>query len=126
MVFIDTRSVELSKGYIVNPVYFLLGLLQGIIILFYLSKVIEYRRIAPALIFIGKNTMCSMLFHVLSFKIVTFLAISFYNRDIVYLASRPVIYDLPGIWSLPYLVVGVCIPLFGAKLVDRFYNLLDR
>lgn len=126
MVLSNTRMVELSKGYIVNPGYFILGLLQGIIILLYLSIFIMKTNKYAWIKYLGVNSMSIMLFHVLSFKIVNLFLIIIYKKDKVYLASRHVIYDLPKMWSLLYLLFGISLPVCIDLFWDRYKTKIQK
>lgn len=119
IVIFSSDIVEISKGYIVNPIYFLFGLLQGTISVYVISILIEKLRISEYIKYLGKKSMSIMLFHVISFKIVNLFLVLIYGRDMVYLASRPVIYNLPQFWSILYLIVGVSIPVSFDLLLDR-------
>ncbi len=116
-VFTDD-IVEMSKGYIVNPVYFVVCTIQGILIVYLIASAVVKWRIAGAVKYFGVKSMSIMLFHVSAFKIVNYILILLYGRSIVYLASRPVIYDLPEVWSILYVVVGVGVPVCFDLLLD--------
>ena len=119
MVIIDPRMVMISRGYIVNPFYFVVGFWHGIIIVLFVSELIKKTAVSGAVQYIGKKSLSIMLFHTLAFKPVNLLLIAIYGRDMVYLASRPVIYDLPQFWSLLYLVVGIGLPICVDFVIDK-------
>ena len=119
VVILDPRIIELSKGFIINPIYFILGSIQGIVVIYLLSKIIIQTRLSNAFKYIGQKSMSIMLLHVLSFKLVNLLAIYINKFDFVYLAARRVIYDLPVAWSIVYLLIGVSIPVLFDMVVDK-------
>lgn len=118
-VILEPGMVELSKGIIVNPLYFILGLLQGMFITVILATFLMRTKLGDVVKYLGRKSMSIMLFHVLSFKAVNALLILIYKLDPVYMASRPVIYDLPSYWSILYLLIGIAIPVGVDLIIDR-------
>ena len=123
MVVFDSRKIDLANGNIVNPIYYLVGLFQGMVIIMAISRLLMNSVVIKnVIIYFGQKSMSIMLFHFMAFKIVNYLLIWIYDLDVVYLASRPVIYDVHAIWSLLYLFVGICVPVCVDLLLDFFKN----
>lgn len=120
-------GIEISAYQFKNPIYFLLNSLMGIYVNIYFSKILAKRRM-PLLEYIGKNSMCIMIFHFLSFKLVSLAIIFIYNLEINELASFPAIY-IGKYWYIVYTIVGVCIPImikYCIDIVNRYIHKLKH
>lgn len=119
MLVLDPRSVEMSRSYIVNPLYFCLGFTHGVVICYFVAAFLKRTVFAKEIMLLGEKSMSIMLFHVLSFKLVNYGLICLYQRDIIYLASKPVIFDLPQFWSLAYTIIGIGLPIAADICIDN-------
>ncbi len=79
----------------------------------------ESSHLRKVLVYIGNNTMPILIFHILSFKVVSLFIIRVYNLPIEMLADYGTIagYSKIGWWAM-YLVVGITLPI----LVNALYN----
>lgn len=120
--FTQLQQINLSNGNIVTPVYYILGLFSGMVLTIHSAKLIEKTQLKEFVITLGRNSMSIMLFHFVSFKVVSLIIIFLLDKDFMYLASRPVIYDVSMWWSIPYVIVGIGIPLFCDYAIERITN----
>ena len=73
------------------------------------------------LVYVGNHTMDILIWHMIAFKIVSFVIIKIYCLDIRRLAEHPAIeeYAMETWWSA-YLIVGVFAPLLLSKIVEKW------
>ncbi len=75
------------------------------------------------LVFIGDNTLDILIWHLLSFKIISLLIIFLYELPIGRLAEYPVIEEFAHQgWCLVYCIIGVCMPLGISILKAKIYH----
>ena len=111
-----------SQGYIIFP-YYVISIIASISVI-YLTKHLG-KRAMNALDFVGKKTLYILIFHFISFKIVSLLYIVITNRPITQLSSFPVIEnDTLFLWII-YSIVGVTIPLLIKHGMDKFSSLCE-
>ena len=109
--------VELASAEITNPFGYIIvsvcgwTLIKGIAIL-----ISRYKISSIVLRFLGGRTIPILLFHTLSFKLVSLLYIKATNSNILLLASYPVIFATSEWIKYVYLFVGILIPLFVYQL----------
>lgn len=82
---------------------------------------LRYEKLSNCLAYIGDNSLQILVWHFLSFKLVSLLIIVIYDLPIESLAKFPVIEDVGRGWWLAYVLVGVVIPL----LVQRIFQYCD-
>ena len=77
-------------------------------------------KIKKSLLYVGNNTMTILVWHFLSFKIISYLIIGLYSLTAKRLSEFPVIleYSIKGWWIL-YVFVGVIIPLLFKFYYDK-------
>lgn len=103
--------INFANDKFINPPFFIVSSLSGIYINIYISKIIIKKYKNKLLHFIGQNTIYIMVFHFLSFKIVTLIIIKTYNLPLKNLSTFPVIYDIGGFWWILYSLLGLLVPL---------------
>ena len=76
--------------------------------------------------FIGKNTLYILIFHFMSFKIVSLAYIAIDKRSFTELASFPVVENnSPYLWII-YSIVGVVVPLLIKQGIDKVSSYNDK
>lgn len=102
--------------------YALLGLLGTLMLLGLGEKIATLTgSIRNFLIYTGEHTLEILTWHMLCFKLVTFIFILCFSLPIARLESYPVIgaYAKEG-WFILYVIVGAGIPLMGCYLLEKF------
>ena len=99
-------EVQLHLFNIGNPILSLLAMIMGTLLVLILSTILNYRFLS----YIGKHSIEILVYHFLSFKIVTLLMIKLYNLNNAELSSFPVLYAYPYWWII-YSFTGILIPL---------------
>ena len=109
-------GVSMECGY--NKVLpFSIGAVMGVILVIFVSTIIDAKLIffKTALYYIGNHTLEILALHFLSFRLVSYFIVSWYNIDILHIAEHPVIKEYHlynnSWWWLVYSLIGVCIPL---------------
>ena len=103
--------------------------IAGFLMVHYASKVIAAREgwLKRLLVFIGDNTLYILVFHIISFKAVSLLKISYYGLDWRQIGCHMVIHDHQGDWFwILYSVAGVVLPLAGLVAARRLRDYLRR
>lgn len=103
--------------------------IAGFLMVHYASKVIAAREgwLKRLLVFIGDNTLYILVFHIISFKAVSLLKISYYGLDWRQIGCHMVIHDHQGDWFwILYSVAGVVLPLLGLVAARRLRDYLRR
>jgi len=94
-------------------IYYLSVAFLGIFISLLLSQlVIKQRNIKNALVYIGKNTMLILVWHMLSFKLVSLIKLWQYELPIKALGQFPVIAANNVFYWVPYSIGGVFLPIW--------------
>ena len=118
-------TVGMSEGKIINILFFILVSFSGWFFLWYLSELLMSNKITGYVVqgveYIGRNTMPIVLWHLLSFKTVSYIWIISNGLPIEKLATFPAIGDSLWLWAI-YSVVGIGIPL----LLNIPYRLLKQ
>ena len=111
-----------SQGYIIFP-YYVISIIASISVI-YLTKYLG-KRTMDALDFVGKKTLYVLIFHFISFKLVSFVYIIITNRPFTQLSSFPVIEnDTLFLWII-YSIVGVTVPLLIKYGMDKISSLCE-
>lgn len=108
-------SINVAISYFVNPLYFTLSTIFGIIFVYCVTIIADRIRGCHFYIlsFIGKHTLVIFVFHVLAFRLVNLIKILYYGWDFNKLAEIQIIYENNNaLWCLLYTVSGVLLPLF--------------
>lgn len=103
--------------------------IAGFLMTYYFSGLIDRHegRLKRFLVFAGDNTLYVLVFHVISFKLVSLLKIHWYDLDFRQIGCHMVIHDFNDdlFWIL-YSVVGVGVPLLGIYLYRRAAAAISR
>ena len=112
-------SIELSANQYINPIFLLISSLAGWMLTYLISDIIfsKFKTVNILLCYVGKNSMQIFLFHLISFKLVTYLQVLTNHDSRVMLASYPV-YKISQCWWIVYIFFGVAIPL----IIDNIYH----
>lgn len=102
--------------------YFIVSIVASIATI-YLTKFIN-KHTTSILDYIGKNTLYILIFHFLSFKIVSFLILTYCDRPITELSSFPVIPNSSSFYWILYTIVGVAVPLVIKYVIDKCHFVL--
>ena len=97
-------------------VYFVVSLI-GCFGLLNLVSVIKWKFLVDVFDYIGGKTLYVLVFHFLSFKLVTLFLIYYYGLSIDSLSVFPVL-NIEGYWVL-YSVIGVVFPLIILEMVEK-------
>ncbi len=113
-LFRNFGSVSMAWGITPSVLLLLVSGTIGWVMLWTLSSFLR-GIIGKLLSFIGKNTMPVIIFHLLAFKLVTFIYYLFSEENLQVLSSFPTVQDVNYLWAF-YTLIGVIAPL-GAKLM---------
>ena len=114
-------SIE-CQGYTIFQ-YYVVSVIASISLI-YLTKLLGHK-LMNILDYVGKRTLYILIFHFISFKLVSLAVIIIDKREFSELASFPVIENDSNIIWLVYTIVGVLVPLFfkwGMDNVSSVYN----
>lgn len=99
--------------------------ISGTLMVLNISKRIELLKVKNLFYYVGNNTMIILAIHLLTFKLISLIKITYYSWPIERLAEFPVIEQNNSLWWLAYTLVGVGIPLILSKcyniLIQRLY-----
>jgi fucose 4-O-acetylase-like acetyltransferase len=101
--------MELNSPLLV--LYYLSISLVGIYVIMNLSQMAVLWKIKKLLVYIGKNTMIILTFHMLSFKLVSLIKILHYNLPMSSLGEFPVIMRFNINYWILYSIIGISLPL---------------
>lgn len=104
---------------IYNVIPFIISSIAGIIMTLNFSKFILHKiRIAHLLENLGNNTLIILVYHFISFKIISLIAVLYYDLPIRLLTQFPIIQNLPDkqVWLILYCIIGLIFPLTLNKL----------
>ena len=107
-----------------NPFMFVATSLSGFFAVFSVSELFSLFKHTKLLEYIGKHTLSILLFHFLSFKIVTLIQLFYYHESFYRLASFPVFHFER--WWIVYTLVGITIPLCLEKIAQESVCLLKK
>ena len=114
--------LEMSKGYIVHPMFLIVVTIHGMVLLASLAVDLENNKLGEALAFVGKHTLAILFLHILAFKLVSVVYCGINGIPAYMTASWPVLFDVPEWVKLCYTIVGVLVPLAldcGAKILNN-------
>ena len=112
-----------SQGYIIFP-YYVVSIIASVSLI-YLTKYLG-KRTMNALDFVGKKTLYILIFHFISFKIVSLVYIIINKIPFTKLASFPIVEnDNKYLWII-YSIVGVLIPLLIKLGFDKISSYSDK
>lgn len=117
-------KVNMSTGQITNVIFFLICSIAGWFLLYSIALCNGIKD-NILLIYIGQHTLSILAFHFLAFKIVTFIYLWISNKNMLRLATFPVIKNVPFLW-IPYTICGITIPLILGTLFARCKNIMQK
>ena len=125
----DYQIVEISAGQIGNPLLFVMAALAGWFMLISLSKYLQGIHKLPYTVvaifeYIGKHTLSILCLHFLSFKLITWLYISYKEMPHYMLASFPIVFDASPVWKGMYVTAVVLIPMLIAVLWNSLKKMI--
>lgn len=77
----------------------------------------NYKIMVNIVSYIGRNSLCIIVLHFLSFKIVNLIGIIYYDQPYYLIAAFPVLYK-GNFWWVAYTLCGIGVPL----LLQRGYK----
>ena len=104
-----------------NPIMYLVSSFSGFIMIFSVAHILKEFKGSKVLVIIGQHTLGVLLWHFLSFKIVTFLQCLIYDLPFYRVASFPV-YNSTGLWWAIYSVIGVVVPVLITIIYEFIKN----
>lgn len=116
-------TISMVGGNIQNVLFFSVALLSGWFFLIYLSKYLPVG-IKLCFAFLGKNSIWILLYHLIAFKMVSYLYILATNEEITLLTSFPCIKH-ENIWIL-YTLIGVMAPLLLAEIWKKLTEFIGE
>ncbi len=114
-------SVSLGNNRYENPLFLLMASLLGWIMLSALSNLFAETKIGIGIEVLGANSLIIMVFHFLSFKLVSLVGVILQNKPLYLIAAFPVLYCDGWVWIF-YTIVGVGLPVLlknGVGMVRR-------
>ena len=104
--------VDLSMGFFTNLPYFAVVSSFGYAMVISISYCIEkFWVLRIPLEYLGKHTMCIIVLHLLSFKVVSYIYVFATKSDSMLLASFPVLDNTARYLWMAYSVVGIVLPV---------------
>ena len=110
-------SISIATCKIVNPIFFALTSCLGWIMLSSLSASLP-QILKELMIYLGKNTKVIVCWHLLSFKIVTYIYILCNNSSIERMREFPTLKEPSGLWPV-YSFVGITFPLVMHSILKK-------
>ncbi len=85
----------------------------------------EHSRLRRFLVYLGDNTLCVFVFHIISYKVVSVMKILYYDLDWRQIGCHMVIHDhaADDFFWVPYTIVGVGLPIACQYLISHFISL---
>lgn len=109
-------KIELTRCNICNPIIYVVCMLSGWCLLFFVSIILQDIKCGKLFIYIGKHTLPILLLHMISFRIFSFIYVSIRGLPSYLIASSPVIFETTEFVKIVYTIVGVIIPLIAYQL----------
>lgn len=94
----------------------------GILFVLNISYYLDRSKIKNGLVYIGNHTLAVLALHLICFKIVTLIAITFGATSSEHLSDFPVGQGLKGLWWLLYSATGVLIPVALVWILDKRHS----
>jgi len=108
---------------LVNPAFFVAASILGIYVNIYLAKTIARTRAVVFFDYLGQQTLVVLAFHLLAFKIITWLQVIVQDQPLYKIASFPVLSGAHG-WWIVYTMAGLLVPLLLLQLRNGMRNLI--
>lgn len=118
-------GVDLYVGRIVNILFYLFVSFAGWIMIWCMAACCP-KRAAEFFTFLGRRTMPILLFHLLAFKLVSFLYILFTHGSMKSLADGKTPPNASSYLWVAYLVVGIAVPLALRVIFEKIRELAAR
>lgn len=120
---ISDVEIRLITNTIVNPIYYLLGMFFGWMLLRCISIVIEKKnRLRCFLSYLGRNSLIIVCTHFAAFKVVAFMQCVWFDLPISNISAFPVV-RIEGLWWCAYTAAGIGLPLLIRYL---YYSAKER
>lgn len=113
--------IEMSLNKYPNMPFFIYNSLAGIYLSLYVAKHITNKGIIRLFSFIGIHTIAILALHFLSFKLINFIQLTYFDYHIypLYLMAIFPTLNTSGIWWVAYTLAGIGIPLFFIFSLDQ-------
>lgn len=111
-------SVNLGKNDYETPLFLLSASLAGWFILYEISYFLAETRLGKGIEVAGENSLIIMIFHFLSFKLVSLVGILLEHKPFYLMAAFPVLYN-DGVWWIFYTAVGVGMPILVNNMIKK-------
>lgn len=122
--YYTANTVNLSANKYSNPVWLIISSVSGFIFILSISKFISKTGILNSILsYIGRHTISILLFHLIAFKIITYIQLLILNKPDYMLASFTILEWKNGWWLL-YLTAGVLIPLLISFVYGKLKSLI--
>lgn len=116
---ISDVEIRLITNTIVNPIYYLLGMLFGWMFLRCISIVIEKKsRLRYLFSYLGRSSLIILCVHLAAFKVVAMIQCVWFDLPLSNISAFPVV-RIEGLWWCAYTAAGICLPLLIRYL---YYN----
>ncbi len=113
-------DIRIDSHRYVNPSFLLVNSFLGIYAIIGISKyLVANLKNGNVLEYIGEHTFIIMALHFISFKMINYLQIIYYDLPIYKLAMFPTIKGYGSYWWILYTLCGLFIPLGMRLIVDR-------
>ena len=113
-------DIRIDSHRYVNPSFLLVNSFLGIYAIIGISKYLAANlKDGNVLEYIGEHTFIIMALHFISFKMINYLQIIYYDLPIYKLAMFPTIKGYGSYWWILYTLCGLFIPLGMRLIVDR-------
>lgn len=112
--------IEMSKGKVTNILFFCIVSIFGWLFLWNIAILVP-KVLKHILGYLGRHTLWILIFHFLSFKIVSYSYLKITDGDMLLLAAFPVIKTVAYLW-LPYTIIGLVIPIVFEIFIKKFLS----
>lgn len=112
-------EIALGENDLKDPLFLLVTSISGWLLLYeaaVLLKKVPF--LCKTLTYIGANTLPIVIFHLLAFKIVSYIGVWRNGQKWYLVAAFPVLYR-GGLWWMAYTVVGIVVPLLLGLLYNK-------
>ena len=115
-VYITGFQINIGSRTLPNIFIYLISLFSGFYLVMSISNIIVQYKFEKLFSYLGKNTIVILALHFFSFKLLDLTLHNFTNFTVYDLSRFPVSFDNSLIFSLSYLIVGLCVPIFLKRL----------
>lgn len=114
-------SISMNIGSITNVFYFFVVSVSGWIVCWIIAEHVP-GLLQKKMEYLGLHTKWIIILHFLCFKIVSAIYLGIAEKNMVLLATYPVLENVPYLWIF-YLIIGVTVPIFLEYSVKRTWGL---